>query len=101
MKNENRVLEDAAPAGTSREAQERATSVIFMVPNGFGDVAAEAYELYKGRDPLRESGFQALVRTSSASSPVTDSVAAATAYATGVRTKNGSIALDVDGNALV
>ena len=101
MGNENRDFEETAPAGTDHQAQELATSVIFMVPDGFGDVAAEAYELYKGREPLWESGFQALVRTSSASSPVTDSAAAATAYATGVKTNNGSIAVDVDGNPLV
>ncbi|WP_299365123.1 alkaline phosphatase [uncultured Paracoccus sp.] len=72
-----------------------------MVPDGFGDMAAEAYELYKDSKPAWEGGFQALVRTSSASDPVTDSAAAATAYATGVKTNNGSIAVDVDGNPLV
>lgn len=101
MLNESLDLRTAAPAGTGRAAQDLATSVIFMLPDGFGDVAAEAYERYKGSDPLWKSGFQALVQTSSARNPVTDSAAAATAYATGVKTNNGAIAVDVDGNPLV
>jgi alkaline phosphatase len=101
MENEKGDLGVTAPAAILPQTQERATSVIFMVPDGFGDVAAEAYEFYKGSEPLWDSGFQALVRTASASHPVTDSAAAATAYATGVKTNNGSIAVDVGGNPLV
>jgi alkaline phosphatase len=101
MANENRDLNHIVPAVAGSEAANVATSVIFMVPDGFGDVAADAYELYKGREPVWEGGFQALVETSSASRPVTDSAAAATAYATGVKVNNGSVAVDVDGNPLV
>lgn len=78
-----------------------ATNVIFMVPDGFGDLSAEAYRYFKGSDALWENGFRASVQTASASSSVTDSAAAATAYATGVKTDNGKIAVDVDGNPLV
>ena len=101
MVHENLDPGSAAPAGTGTVAQALATNVIFIVPDGFGDVAAEAYELYKGSDPVWKSGFQAHVRTASASSAVTDSAAAATAYATGVKTSNGSVAVDTEGNALV
>ena len=80
-----------------------AKNVIFMVPDGFGDAAATAYRYFKGTEepPAWEHGLQASVQTHSASSPVTDSAAAATAYATGVKTYNGGIAVDVDGNPLV
>ena len=80
-----------------------AKNVIFMVSDGFGDAAATAYRYFKGtaEAPAWEAGLQATVQTRSASSPVTDSAAAATAYATGVKTYNGAIAVDVDGNPLV
>lgn len=101
MANEKSDLSHILPAVAGGESTNVATSVIFMVPDGFGDVAADAYELYRRREPVWESGFQSLVETFSASSPVTDSAAAATAYATGVKVDNGSIAVDVDGNPLV
>ena len=45
MANENRDLNHIVPAVAGSEAANVATSVIFMVPDGFGDVAADAYEL--------------------------------------------------------
>ena len=57
MANENRDLNQIVPAVTGGEATNVATSVIFMVPDGFGDVAADAYELYRGREPVWESFF--------------------------------------------
>ncbi len=45
--------------------------------------------------------FQAPTRTSSASDYVTDSAAAATAIACGVKTRNGSVGLDPEGKRLV
>jgi alkaline phosphatase len=83
------------------DAPPLATSVIFMIPDGFGDVAAEAYGIFKGSDPVWESGFQSFVHTHSASSEVTDSAAAATAFATGVKTNNGSVGVDENGAPLV
>lgn len=80
-----------------------AKNVIFMVPDGFGDAQATAYRYFKGgaADPVWEDGRQAMVRTGSASSAVTDSAAAATAYATGVKTVNGAVAVDVEGTPLI
>ncbi|MBB1493359.1 alkaline phosphatase [Paracoccus sp. MC1854] len=101
MLNENHDLGVNAAGGIYPGTEGTTTSVIFMVPDGFGDVAAEAYEFYKGSAPLWKSGFQILVETSSASRPIPDSASAATAYATGVKTNNGSIAVDVDGTPLV
>ena len=82
-------------------ASASATQVIVLVADGFGSAAATAYRHFQeGTPPLWESGVQALVRTGSASSPVTDSAAAATAYATGVKTYNGAVAVDVHGEPL-
>jgi alkaline phosphatase len=97
------IDEEAVPetAPGDDPAPALATSVIFMIPDGFGDLSAEAYRYYKGSDPVWASGLRASVQTASASSSVTDSAAAATAYATGEKTSNGRIAVDVDGNPLV
>jgi alkaline phosphatase len=92
---------DTDPAPIVEAGPALAKNVIFMVPDGFGDVAATAYRLFRGIDPAWESGRQALVKTHSASHQVTDSAAAATAYATGVKTYNGAIAVDVNGEPLV
>lgn len=91
----------APTASLTHGADALATSVIFMVPDGFGDLTSQAYADFKGSAPAWEGGFQALVGTASASGSVTDSAAAATAYATGVKTANGRVAVDVEGNPLV
>jgi alkaline phosphatase len=74
-----------------------------MVADGFGSAQHRAYRYFKedGAPPVWEDGFRALVRTGSASSPTTDSAAAATAFATGVKTRNGAVAVDADGDPLV
>jgi alkaline phosphatase len=78
-------------------------NVIFMVPDGLGSAQQAAYRWFKGSGsaPVWEDGFQAMVRTGSANSPTTDSAAAATAFATGVKTSNGAVGVDADGNPLV
>lgn len=95
------AVQKQAPNETKADPLTLAKNVIFMVADGFGDVAAEAYRAFKGSDPVWEGGFQALVQTHSANRAVTDSAAAATAYATGVKTNNGAIAVDIDGAPLV
>ena len=92
--------ENAAPAAIPPVPM-LAKNVIFMVPDGFGDEAASAYRAFKGGAAVWEAGRRALVETGSASSAVTNSAAAATAYATGVKTRNGAIAVDLDGDPLV
>ena len=102
MATENEAALETAPVDNpAPDAPALATSVIFMVPDGFGDLSAEAYRYFKGSDAVWESGFRASVQTASASSPVTDSAAAATAYATGEKTDNGKIAVGPDGDPLV
>jgi alkaline phosphatase len=92
----------ATTVSAEEPVQAIATSVILMIPDGFGQAASTAYRYFKrGAAPVWEEGFKALVQTDSADSPVTDSAAAATAFATGMKTTNGAIAVDVDGNPLV
>lgn len=80
-----------------------ARNVIFVLPDGFGSAARGAYRAFDtdGTAPSWEDGLKGLVATSPATGPVTDSAASATAYATGVKTNNGAVGVDVDGNELV
>ncbi|MER7132716.1 alkaline phosphatase [Streptosporangium saharense] len=84
----------------------RATSVILVNGDGMAAAHREAARLYlagfDGRlamDRLPVSG-QLTTSPRDPSTAVTDSAAAATAWATGVRTYNGSIGVDVDGRPL-
>jgi len=84
----------------------RAKNIILMIGDGMGPVQRQAARLNNPRgrtglimDSLPVSG---LVSTSCADPDalVTDSAAAATALATGVKTYNGVVGLDPDGNAV-
>ncbi|NBC86633.1 MAG: alkaline phosphatase [Bacteroidetes bacterium] len=74
-------------------------NVILFVPDGFGPASAtmarDYLRHYRGVHQLALDSIQTgSVRTYSTSSRVTDSAAGATAYATGVKTYNGAIAVD-------
>ena len=73
----------------------RAKNVILMIGDGMGPQQIKAGELYKG-EPLAMQQFPYMtkVETCSQSDSVTDSAAAATALATGVRTTNGIVGRD-------
>ncbi|XWW96512.1 hypothetical protein V2A60_004487 [Cordyceps javanica] len=88
----------------------RARSFIYVVPDGYGPVSqtmARDYEsITTGRStPGRPSSAQigvdemliGTVRTQAADNLVTDSAASATAFACGIKTYNGAIAVDEDG----
>lgn len=75
-------------------------NVIFMIPDGFSAAYATHYRWYKGKQSLWDSMFVGMHQTYSASSAVTDSAAAATAMATGVKTNNGMISISPKGKAL-
>ena len=70
----------------------QAKNVILMIGDGMGPEQILAGEVFKG-EPLTMQGFpyQTKVETCSMSSSITDSAAAATALATGVRTVNGKV----------
>ncbi|UQU65843.1 alkaline phosphatase [Couchioplanes caeruleus] len=94
----------AADAGAKRPAKAR--NVIFINGDGMAAAQREAARLYYAgldgqltMDKLPVSG-QLTTSPHDPKSPVTDSAAAATAWATGEKTYNGAISVDVDGNPL-
>lgn len=75
-------------------------NVIFMVPDGFSASYATNYRWYKGEETALDSILVGMHRTYSANSEITDSAAAGTAFATGVKTNNGMISTSPDGKEL-
>lgn len=70
----------------------QAKNVILMIGDGMGPQQIKAGELYRGEKlTMQKFPYMTKVETRSASDSVTDSAAAATALATGVRTNNGTI----------
>jgi alkaline phosphatase len=84
----------------------RARNVIFIQGDGMGIAHRELIRLAtKGQDgdlAMNDMSHAGFVQTDSADQEeaVTDSAAAATAYATGVRTYNGAIGVDSDGRSV-
>ncbi|KAJ1847731.1 vacuolar alkaline phosphatase [Coemansia sp. RSA 2708] len=77
-------------------------NLIFMISDGFGltsETMARAYMQAHGEpwSSLLDSMLTGTVRTQSASSLVTDSAAGATAFACGIKSYNGAIAVDPQG----
>ncbi|MGS0687417.1 alkaline phosphatase [Nakamurella sp. GG22] len=98
-------------AGASQQAasggwKHRARNVIFIQGDGMGIAHRELIRLAtKGQDgelAMNRMDYAGFVHTDSADpeEAVTDSAAAATAYASGVRSYNGAIGVDVDGNSV-
>ncbi|MEC1155728.1 alkaline phosphatase [Cytobacillus horneckiae] len=78
----------------------KAKNVIFMIPDGYSTSYATNYRWYKGEETVLDSMLVGMQRTYSANSKVTDSAAAGTAMATGVKTNNGMISTSPDGKDL-
>ncbi len=92
----------AAKGGNEAEAaskQTKAKNVVLFVGDGMGAAARDAIRLAtvgeKGRLAMESMPYVGLVHTSS-TIPVTDSAAAATAFASGVKTYNGAIGVDAN-----
>ncbi len=79
----------------------KAKNVILLIGDGMGPNQIKAGALFKD-EPLTMQGFPYMtkVETRSESDYITDSAAAATALATGIRTYNGMVGQDSDGNNL-
>jgi alkaline phosphatase len=88
------ATEDQTPA--------TAKNVIFMLPDGASASYMANYRYFKegGESPIWEPLLKGMVQTDSFSDPITDSAASANAYATGVKTRNGSVGVDFFGNEL-
>lgn len=80
-------------------------NVVLFIGDGMSTpqrMVAEEFARKAGTGPLALNAlpYQATMRTCSASSLVTDSAAAATAMACGVKTRNGSVGVDAEGRRL-
>lgn len=76
-------------------------NVIYMIGDGMGFHHIENTKLYMGVDKLSfEDYYVGEVTTYSASDEITDSAASATALATGKKTENEFVGMDIQGNDL-
>lgn len=77
-------------------------NVIWMIGDGMGVAQVSALMLENGFEPINMERATAvgLVKTYSANNRVTDSAAAATAFATGHKTDNSRVGIDSAGNSL-
>ena len=69
-------------------------NVVLMIADGFGPASATMGAAAKGAPLAFDSLLVGAVETSATDSRVTDSAASATAYACGIKTYNGAIAVD-------
>lgn len=80
-----------------------ARNVILMIGDGMGQPQVEAGRIYRhgseGRLAMEEMPYQARVRTTALDYPITDSAAAATALASGVKTTVGRLGQSANGVA--
>lgn len=71
-------------------------NVIYMIPDGYNADYATNYRWFKGENSSFDPYVKGLIQTHSANSEVTDSAAAGTAMATGVKTNNGMVSVSPD-----
>ncbi|MDX9911767.1 MAG: alkaline phosphatase [Phycisphaerales bacterium] len=91
---------------TDRRAERRMEAphaVIFIQGDGMGDAMISGVRTLtrgEGTSTILSMPQSALVITSSATGPITDSAAGATAYATGFKVRNRALGIDPDGREL-
>lgn len=93
------ALGNPAPVVAQPGTADRPTNVILLIPDGYGPASGTmARDFLRWRDGTSRLALDSLlvgaVRTFAADSRITDSAAGATAYAAGVKTYNGAIAVD-------
>lgn len=93
-------LTDNAAAGKNQSNESDVKNVIFMIPDGFDSAYATNYRWFKGSTPVWDNMLVGMMKTHSNNTKVTDSAAAGTAMATGVKTDNGKISVDPQGQAV-
>ena len=87
----------AAPVHAQSDAPARPRNVVFMIADGFGPASETLARAANGHPLALDGILTGSVSTASSDSRVTDSAAGATAYACGIKTYNGAIAVDADG----
>ena len=75
-------------------------NIILFIGDGMGPAQVTAAKVIKGTLEMERCPVTGLMTTWAADKLITDSAAAATAMATGVKTKNGMISIGPDGNRL-
>ena len=79
----------------------QAKNIILLIGDGMGPVHIEAGEILRGEKlAMQKFPYMTKVETCSVYGDITDSAAAATALATGVRTENGVVGKDINNNDL-
>ena len=79
------------------QKQGKVKNVIYMIPDGYNAGYATNYRWFKGENSSFDEHVKGLIKTHSADTEVTDSAAAGTAMATGVKTNNGMVGVTPDG----
>lgn len=87
----------SATAQTATSPGDAPRNVVLMIADGFGPASATLGRAAKGRPLALDSVLVGSVETSATDSRVTDSAAAATAFACGTKTTNGAVGVDTDG----
>jgi len=84
-------------ASTTKAQSQKPKNIILMIADGTGLNQISAMQFYNSQ-PSNYDRFKTigLIKTSSASSLITDSAAGGTAFSTGTKTYNGAIAVDTD-----
>ncbi len=83
-----------APTTAAQDAPERPRNLIVMIADGFGPASATLARGVKGAPLTLDGILRGAVSTAATSSRVTDSAAAGTALASGIKTYNGAIGVD-------
>jgi len=81
-------------------AASKPKNIILFIGDGMGIAQLTAGKVVKGALNLEQFKHLGLLMTHSQDALITDSAAAATAMATGYKTKNGFISLSADGTSL-
>jgi alkaline phosphatase len=88
------------PVSATETPENLPRNIILMIGDGLGEVQRTAARWSSvgpdGQLAMDRLPFNGRVRTASADDPVTDSAAAATAMATGIKTNNGVIGMDTE-----
>jgi len=86
--------------GQEPDAPRRPKNLVLMIADGFGPASRTMARVCAGRPLVLDGLLVGSASTHATNSLVTDSAAAATALACGVKTSNGAIALDPQGKPL-
>jgi alkaline phosphatase len=90
------VLASLVLATPTRAADKRPRNLVLLIADGCGPASVTLARTAAGRPLALDSILVGSVRTASTDSRLTDSAAGATAYATGVKTRNRALGVDSD-----